>query len=146
MPELRDLTISRWRVLPARLLSVRYSRSGGPGGQNVNKVATKADVRLDLGGAAEFLGEGEVARVREKLANRLDADGNLQVVSDEHREQAQNVESALSRMEGLLKGALVRPKPRRPTKPTRASKERRLAEKKRKGQVKQWRGGVPGDE
>jgi len=94
----------------------------------------------------EFLGESEVARIREKLVSRLDADGNLQVVSDEQREQARNVESALARMEGLLRGALIRPKVRRPTRPTRASRERRLAEKKRKGRVKQWRGGVPDHE
>ncbi|NCO41166.1 MAG: aminoacyl-tRNA hydrolase [Armatimonadetes bacterium CG_4_10_14_3_um_filter_66_18] len=146
MPELRDLALSPRRVLPARLISVHYSRAGGPGGQHVNKVATKADVRLDLDGAVEFLGESEVARIREKLVSRLDADGNLQVVSDEQREQARNVESALARMEGLLRGALIRPKVRRPTRPTRASRERRLAEKKRKGRVKQWRGGVPDHE
>jgi len=146
MPELRDLALSPRRVLPARLISVHYSRAGGPGGQHVNKVATKADVRLDLDGAVEFLGESEVARIREKLVSRLDADGNLQVVSDEQREQARNVESALARMEGLPRGALIRPKVRRPTRPTRASRERRLAEKKRKGRVKQWRGGVPDHE
>ena len=83
-------------------------------------------------------------RVRSRLANRLDADGCLQVVADSHRDQARNIEAALARMEALLNGALVVQKKRRKTKPTRASKQRRLAEKKHRSKIKKWRGG--GDE
>lgn len=139
MAGLRDLRISQRRAVPAHLLSVRFSRSSGPGGQNVNKVASKADVRLDLAGALSAIGADAVTRIRAKLATRLDGDGNLQVVSDEHRDQTANVEAALARMESLIQGALQRPKKRRPTKPSRGSKERRLKEKKQRSQIKKWR-------
>ena len=145
MAQLRDLSLSRGRVVPVRLLSVRFARSGGPGGQNVNKLETKADLRLDLTGLAEVLGAATVARIREKLANRLDGDDNLQVTSDEHRSQSANVEAALSRMESLLRGALVVPKARRKTKPTRGSKERRLKDKRERSQIKKWRSGPKDD-
>jgi ribosome-associated protein len=135
----RDLHLGRRRVLPARLVSARFVQSGGPGGQNVNKVATKADVRLDLDGAAAVLGEELVERIRRKLATRLDGDGNLQVQSSEHRTQARNLEGALARMENLLKEALAVPRKRRPTRPSRAARKRRLDTKRRRGDIKRMR-------
>ena len=136
---MRDLTITEKLVLPAHLFTVRFSRSGGPGGQHVNKASTKVDLRLDLNGADQILGEAAVERIRTKLATRLDADGRLQVVSSEYREQARNVDAAFARMQILIRESLVQPKKRRPTKPTRASRERRLDGKRRRSQIKRWR-------
>jgi len=139
MAGLRDLRVSARKEIPAKFLSVRFSRSGGPGGQHVNKVESKVDLRLDLLGAEEILGRDAATRIREGLANRLDGEGCLRVVSDGHREQSRNLEAALVRMETLLREALVVTKERKSTRPTRASRERRLNEKRRRGQVKRLR-------
>lgn len=140
MSRLRDLKLPGNRSLPARLLSVSYVRSSGPGGQNVNKVATKVDLRLDLDAARPWLDGAELVRVRRRLANRLDAEGRLRMTSSEHREQARNLAEALARMETLLARALRPPKRRIATKPGRAANERRLDGKRRQGRTKIGRG------
>lgn len=114
--------------------------SGGPGGQNVNKVASRVVLRVALG---EIVGldERALSRVREKLATRLDSEGNLLVTASETRDRGQNLRIAMTKVRDLLAAALFVPKKRRPTRPTRGSQERRLGEKKRHGEKKASRRG-----
>lgn len=137
----RDLDLGAGRIVPGACLDMRFARSGGPGGQHVNKTETKVDLRCDLEKALPVLGEEAVARLRDKLANRLDADGRVLVVCEETRSRHRNVELAIVRMETILRAALVRPKPRKKTRPTRGSQLRRLEGKKRRGDIKRGRSG-----
>ena len=121
-------------------LSFEFSRSGGPGGQNVNKVNSKVALRFNVG-ASPSLSDFQKGLIREKLGARITADGELLITCSEHRTQTQNREAAVHRFAALLASALKRPKVRRATKPTRGSQERRLADKQRRSQTKRLRGG-----
>jgi len=115
-----------------------FSRSGGPGGQNVNKLNTKATLRLRLSDLAGLC-DVELNRIKTMLANRITNEDEIIVISDEERSQRINLERAYFRMEALISGAARLPKHRRPTKPTKAAKEKRLKAKKHNSEKKSER-------
>ncbi|MEZ5284784.1 MAG: alternative ribosome rescue aminoacyl-tRNA hydrolase ArfB [Vicinamibacterales bacterium] len=117
-----------------RELDERFVRASGPGGQNVNKVATAVELRFDVAGSS--LPSDVKARLSALAGRRLTADGVLLVDSREHRTQAQNREAARERLVDLIRKATIKPVRRRPTKVTKAAKQRRLTTKKQRSDVK----------
>jgi ribosome-associated protein len=125
-------------VVPEGELLWRFSRSSGPGGRSVNTADSRVELSLDLT-TTTALGPVQRARALERLADRL-LDGVITVKASEHRSQLQNREAALERMAAILASAIAPPpRRRRPTRPTRGSVERRLAEKRRRAQTKRLR-------
>lgn len=127
-------------VIPAEELDVRFARAGGPGGQNVNKVETKVDLRYRPA-TSRVLTDDQRARILARLGGRLTLEGELIVVSTTYRDRARNVEDARAKLAGELRDALHVVKARRPTKPTRGSDRRRLESKRRRSDTKRERRG-----
>ena len=125
-------------VVPEGALRFRAVRSSGPGGQNVNKVASKVELRVDLA-AISGLSAPAAARLRALAAGRLDADGLLLVSSQATRDQGRNLADAREKVRALIERALVAPKRRRATRPTAGSRERRLQGKRQASQRKAGR-------
>lgn len=124
--------------IPGDAIQFRATRSGGPGGQNVNKVSSKVELRIDLA-RIEGLTEGALARLRHAQRNRMDAEGLWLLTSDRTRDQRFNLEDARGKAADAVRASLTPPKPRHSTRPTRASKERRLDGKKRDSERKRAR-------
>ncbi|HXC59010.1 MAG TPA: alternative ribosome rescue aminoacyl-tRNA hydrolase ArfB [Steroidobacteraceae bacterium] len=126
-------------------VEISFIRSAGPGGQNVNKVASAAQLRFHVGDFAQ-LDAAAKQRLRVLAGRRLSDRDEILIVARSHRTQEGNRRDALQRLEALLEAAARAPVPRKATRPTRASKERRLAGKVRSGRTKQLRGKVRGDD
>ena len=140
----RMLQITETLAIDDREFEERFVRASGPGGQNVNKVATAVQLRFDVD--ASSLPDEVKTRLISLSGSRLTTEGVLVIDAREHRTQAQNREAARARLAALIEQATHRPKKRRPTRPGKAAKERRLTSKKQRGQIKEARGKTRGDE
>jgi ribosome-associated protein len=136
MPD--DLRVNGWLLIPGSELHERFSRSSGPGGQSVNTADSRVELSFDVGRSAALPGWAQ-ARALERLAGRLTG-GVLTIAASEQRSQLANRQAARARLAALLRDAVAPPqRPRIPTRPTRASVERRLQAKRRQGKLKQSR-------
>jgi len=135
---MEPLRINSRLILPPGELHVSFSRSGGPGGQNVNKVATRVQLRFSVL-ESPSLGERRRARLMRQLESRLTKGGEVIVHASSHRERGRNLEEARQRLADLLCSGLQMPRKRKPTKPTRASKRKRLDAKRKRGDLKRSR-------
>jgi ribosome-associated protein len=134
---MRDLDLGNGIVVPEQLLRAATSRSGGPGGPNVNKVESRVTIEVDVD--ALPISDEQKMLVRTRLAGRINRDGVLRVTSQAARSQLLNRDHALERMEELLRDALVEQRPRKKTRVSKAAKQRRIEEKKRRAQTKKLR-------
>src|SRR5438876_706540 len=129
------LEINAHLRIPEHELTWTYVRSGGPGGQNVNKVASKAVLRWNVA-ASPSLPADVKARLRARQANRITADGDLVLTSQRYRDQERNRQDCLEKLREMVLQAAHVPRPRRPSRPTRGSKQARLRAKKRRAATK----------
>ena len=136
---MQDIVVTPRLTIPAGELAIAFARSGGPGGQNVNKVASKVELRWTPA-ATRALTADDRAMVVGKLAGRLTTDGELIVVSSLTRDQIVNRGDAEDKLAAIVRAALIRPKPRKKTRPSRGAKERRLKAKKVRSEIKRGRG------
>lgn len=135
---MEDLVINEHLIIPACELQATFARSGGPGGQNVNKVNSKATISWNVA-ATSALFPGALARLKVIARSRITDDGVLQITSQIHREQPRNLQACREILKQLILQALVPPTIRKPTQPTRGSQRRRLEGKKITSEKKQNR-------
>ena len=135
---MRDLVVTPRLTIPAAELALAFARAGGPGGQNVNKVSSKVELRWNPTTSSALTADDR-AWLLHQLGNKLTTDGTLIVTSTLTRDQIQNREDALSKLILIVRTALFRPKPRRATRPTRASKRRRVEGKRHRAAIKAGR-------
>jgi ribosome-associated protein len=136
----RDLVVQPGLTIPGTELTFTFARSGGSGGQNVNKVSSKVDLRWHPA-SSSALHPDDRAWLLAKLASRLTNDGDLIVTSTLTRDQVKNREDALTKLALIVRAALIRPKRRRETKPSRAAKRRRVDDKRHRSETKRNRRG-----
>jgi ribosome-associated protein len=135
---MRDLVVTSTVVVPEHELAWRFSRSSGPGGQSVNTADSRVELGIDVA-QTSALSPMLRQRALNRLSDRL-VDGVVTVTASEHRSQLRNREAAMTRMVELLRAAIAPPAaPRKRTRPSKAAKERRIAEKKHRGQIKRLR-------
>lgn len=137
-PTASSLVVNESVAIPRSELDVRVSRSSGAGGQHVNKTSSRVEIFWNIP-ASRALSDDERARLLDKLSSKLTTEGSVRVVASDMRSQSRNRDLAEERLVELVRRALIIPRKRRPTKPTRASKEARLEEKKRQARKKRDR-------
>jgi len=133
-----DLPISKTRVIPADALALKTARASGPGGQHVNRTESKVQLTLDPA-RVPWIDHGTRLRIIALAGRNVDREGRIYVVSQEHREQPRNLETAREKLAEMVQKALVRPKRRVATKPSRAQKARRVEAKKQRSETKSQR-------
>jgi ribosome-associated protein len=137
-----DIIINHQLIIPGVEVQYRTARSSGPGGQHVNKTETQVELLFDVAHSPS-LSAAQRQRILSQLKNLIDQDGVLHLTAQSERSQLRNREIVTARFQAVLAAALRVPKKRRPTKPTAASKTKRIESKKRRGQIKQLRRSTP---
>ena len=140
---MKGLRVTRSLVIPDDELTFTFSPSGGPGGQHANRSSTRAELVWNVEGS-RALGPRQRERIKSQLKHRIDAQGNIRVSSDRHRSQLRNREETATRLAALLTKALIPPKKRVGTTPTKTAREKRLKAKRERSQLKRSRRSVKG--